>query len=106
MVHSTQSRSGLENSLTTWASVSPNVPGAFVALLGSKLTNIGAGDAFIVAIVPLPDVLGDLDVGGAGQTIVRGVTVRVPGKSSVDPKIEKFKGALGTLTGRHIAEGS
>lgn len=33
------------------------------ALLLSHPPDLGAGDALVVAIIPLPDVLGDLDAG-------------------------------------------
>lgn len=73
---------GEQDSLSTRATVTPNVPGAFETLLCADTTDLWAGDAFVVAIIPLPNVLGDLNMGIAGETIIRAVTVRLPRKST------------------------
>lgn len=57
------------NSLAARAAVVPNVPASAAALVEAlaraQLANLGAGDTLVVAVVPLLDVVGDLDAGGA-----------------------------------------
>lgn len=84
----------------------PNVPAPAVraARCGSTLANLGARDALVVAIVPLLDVVGDLDAGGALDARARVVAVGLPRQDAVwQAEVEQLKRALGTLAGRYIA---
>ena len=90
--------------LSTLASVFPNVPIALDASFFSHFSDLGAGDALIVAIVPLPNVLGDLDPGitlHAGAVRLRAVSV--PWQRPLDAEVQQLKGLLGSLSGRNIA---
>lgn len=66
--------------LAAGAAIPPDVPVLAQALFLPPRADLFAGDALVVAVVPLADVLGDLDARIAGQA--RGVTdgaVGVPG---------------------------
>ena len=93
--------------LAKGAAISPDVPVALVALLGAELADLGALEALVLAIVPLADVLADLDLGPAvsDEMARRGLlAVGFPGElRGGDAEIEELKGALGTLTGGDIA---
>lgn len=49
--------------LSTWATIPPDVPVGIQALLLPELPDMGRGNALVVAIVPLANILGDLDLG-------------------------------------------
>lgn len=92
--------------LSTRTAVPPDVPVLIQALLLPQPADLGAGDALVVAIVPLPDVLGDLDAGvalEAGLLVVRrgggGGAVGLPGQV-LEAEAEQLEGPLRTLAGR------
>lgn len=100
-----QSLRHILRALAAWAAVVPNIPAALEALVGADLANLGAGDALILAIVPLPDVIGDLNRGRAGETLARVVAVGLPWQRAVwQTQIEELKGALSALAGRYVAD--
>ena len=58
----TMIRGGSWDVLPTWTSILPNIPfAAFYPLLLTLMPNLGAGPAFVVAVVPFADVGRDLD---------------------------------------------
>jgi hypothetical protein len=95
------------HSLAPWAAVAPDIPDALVALLLSTPANLWARDALIIAVVPLADVLIDLDMRWAVGYVVSGRragAVLLPGKGIVvDAEVEKLKGTLGTLAGGDVS---
>lgn len=85
--------------LSTGAPVPPDVPGLAETLLLADAADLGARDALVVAVVPLADVLGDLDVSAAGLR-VRGrvhLAVGLPWQGTIEAEVQELKGALGTL---------
>lgn len=93
--------------LATGAPVSPDIPGALVTLLGADSANLRAGDSLVVAVVPLTDVLGDLDPGGALRDAVAAdgsLAVRLPGQVLVgEAQVEELECPLGSLAGGYVA---
>ena len=68
-------------------------------LRGSQLTYLGGSDAFVVAIVPFGDLVGDGDAGvGAGGAGCR-CLLGLPGKGVVAADVEELEGALGAGAG-------
>lgn len=95
----------LLGALSAGAAVAPNVPVGVEALLGAAAADLGARDALVVAVVPLADVVGDLDAGAAdeGARVLR--AVGRPGEGVLDAEVEELKGALGALPGGDVAAG-
>ena len=90
--------------LAALTAVFPYIPMALDASFFAQLPDFGAGDAFIVSVIPLPDVLGDLDPGIALHAgAVRLGAVGVPWQRSLDAEVQQLKGLLGSLSGRNIA---
>jgi hypothetical protein len=57
------------------------------------------GDAFVVAVVPFTDVLGDFD-GGVGTNVFGGCGRGVgPWVGGFAADVEEFEGSLGAVTG-------
>ena len=95
---------GLINLLSTRTAITPDVPSSRKTLLSTDAANLGAGYAFVVAIVPFTDVLGDLDTGTTGNRVGREVSVGVPWECGGLVKAEKLKGALGTFAWGNVAK--
>jgi hypothetical protein len=94
------------DSLSTRTAVPPDIPSPHQAVPPPDVPDLGRRDALVVAVVPLADVLRDLDLGSArvvGQVIVCD-TVPVPGQWLVLlPDAEELEGALGALPGGDVA---
>lgn len=75
-------------SLPSWASISPDIPSSPVALSISHLANLGGGDALVVAIVPLTDILSDLNLGTTLETLALTLSVSRPGKRFIKSNVE------------------
>jgi hypothetical protein len=97
-----ESLGDLFRALAAGAAILPDVPGAGDALVGPELADVGAGDALVVAVVPLADVLGDLDGGAAAQPGAGLVAVGLPGQVA-DAEVEQLKGALRALARGDVA---
>ena len=91
----------LRGRLAAGAAVPPDVPRA-QALFFSLLADLGGGDAFVVAVVPLADVFGhgDASVGPLGFVrIPRGL----PGEWVVAADVKELERLLGTATRADVA---
>ena len=89
--------------LSAGAAVLPNIPGPFDSLFGSDLANIRGCDAFIIAIIPFPDIFSHFNLSFTLETGTIGGAMWCPRKRTVQPKIEQLKRALSTSPGRHIS---
>lgn len=93
--------------LATGAPVSPDIPGTLVTLLSAESANLRAGDSLVVAVVPLADVLSDLDPGGAlGDALAAdwSLAMRLPGQVLVgEAQVEELECSLGSLAGGYVA---
>lgn len=90
--------------LSTRTSIPPDIPPPLYALLLTDLPDLWAGDALVLTIVPLADVLGDLDLGRVAVTsILLQVAMRFPWERVLEAKVEQLKGALGALTRRYVS---
>lgn len=70
------------------------------ALVLPQPPDLGGGDALVGAVVPLADVVGDLDAGAAGIVMqALGVAVGLPGQVA-EAEVEQLQGALGSPAGR------
>lgn len=90
------------NVLSPGTAILPNVPGSFDALLGSHSADLRACNTLVVPIVPLPNVLGNLDFGATLETVADGITMRLPRQWIGYAKIEQFKRALGSFSWRDV----
>lgn len=88
-----------------WTPIPPYIP-HLLPRVRSLLLDLRARQAFVVAVVPFPDVVGDLDLcfcayvgGGVG---VMGV---LPGRFVAAANVEEFEGAAGAGAGGYVAEG-
>lgn len=93
----------MKDLLAAGAAITPNVPITAQALLGSAATNLRGRDAFVFTIVPLANVLGNLDSGAALVPTRWCATVHSPGEWASLVEVEQLKGALGAAPGRDIA---
>ena len=93
----------MKNALSAGTTVPPDIPSGIKTLLLPHLPDVGRRDAFVLAIVPLPDILGDLHTGLARETFIIGLAVGCPGQRLLETEIEQLKGPLGSLAGRHVA---
>lgn len=92
--------------LSAWTSILPDIPRTQYPVPPPDISYFGRRDTFVLAVIPLPDVLRDLNVGrarGSGGAVVTG-PVSVPGQRLVLlADAEKLKGALGALAGGYVA---
>ena len=80
---------GGEYVLAAGTAIPPDVPVCVEALVEAAAADVRAGDALVVAVVPLADVLGDLDPGGAAEAGVGGdVAVALPGEGVGQAEVE------------------
>lgn len=95
--------------LPTRTPILPNIPHALIPLLRPPLPNLRARDTLVVAVVPLADVIRDLDPGGAvGEVVAVGWGVAVGGPGELvrgDAEVEELKGSLGSGSGGDVAGG-
>lgn len=96
-------RGGNTNSLASRAAIAPDVPGAREPLRRAPPPDLGARDALVVAVVPLADVLGDLDARGALEPVARRAAVPRPGEMPRDAEVEQLKRPLGALPRGDVA---
>lgn len=89
--------------LAPGTSIPPDIPVGIQTLLLAELFDLRRRNALVVAIVPLADVLGDLDTGFAGQAVIARLTMRSPGKRVLVLQVEELQGALGTPSWRDVA---
>jgi hypothetical protein len=93
--------------LSPRTSVPPNVPVRVQPLARAQLADLGRRDALVLAVVPLADVLGDLNLRGAGQAVAfaRGgdYAVRSPGQPVVEGEVQQFQRPLGAAAGGDVA---
>ena len=102
--HFSGATSGEGNVLAAGTAVPPDVPVWGEALVEAAAADVRAGDALVVAVVPLADVLGDLDPGGAAEAGVGGdVAVALPGERVVQAEVEELEGVLGAPAGGDVA---
>jgi len=96
-----------QNLLPARTPVPPDIPRPRQALPLPDLPDLGRRDALVVAVVPLADVLGDLDAGrarGVVRRVVVGGAVPVPGEGFVLlADSEELEGALGAPAGGDVA---
>jgi hypothetical protein len=92
------------HSLATGAAIPPDIPVFAESLLLALAPDLRARDAFIVAVVPFADVLGDLDAGTAGMaaSLLAGA-MGLPRQGLLEAKVQELKGALGALAGGDVA---
>jgi hypothetical protein len=69
---------GKQNSLSTRAAITPDIPSALEPLFCADAADFWTGDAFVIAIVPFPNVFGDLYVGITREAIGWAITVGFP----------------------------
>lgn len=94
--------------LSTRTAISPDVPVLIQSLLFSHLPNVRTSDTFIVTIVPLPDVFGNLNAGIAFESgaptgviiITRSRAVCLPWQV-FEPEVKQLKRSLSSLAGRY-----
>lgn len=93
------------HSLAAGTAVFPNVPLRSQALLLAQLPDFGARNALVLTVIPLANVVGDLDAGfavpgggGAGSVAMLG-----PGQRVLDTEVQQLEGALGALARRDVA---
>ena len=73
----------------------------------SLLLDLRARQAFVVPVVPFPDVVCELDLGfcaDVGGGVV-GVGVLLPGQFVAAADVEEFEGAAGAVAGGYVATG-
>lgn len=88
----------MKYSLSTRTSVCPDIPATGIPLLSPHLADVGAGDTFVVTIVPLSNIFGDFYRGIAMQSLACMLTVRLPGQGIVrDAEVEQLKCTLGSF---------
>lgn len=93
-----------EHSLSTFASVLPDIPVALNTGLLASLSDFSASNTLIVTVVPLPNIFGDLNPGIALQSgAVRLWPVGIPWQRALDAEVQQLKCLLGSLSGRNIA---
>lgn len=93
-----------EYSLSTFASVLPDIPVALNTGLLASLSDFSASNTLIVTVVPLPNIFGDLNPGIALQSgAVRLWSVGIPWQRALDAEVQQLKRLLGSLSGRNIA---
>lgn len=80
--------------LPTRTPISPNIPASLPNLL-SVFSNLLAGQALIVAIVPFPYVFCDLDFSVRANSVVPVLAPLFPGKFVPAAELEEFEGPLG-----------
>lgn len=90
-------------SLATRAAITPDVPVLGQALLLADATDLGGRDALVVAVVPLANVLGDLDTGVALGSVALYLAMLLPGELVGEAEVQELKCALGTLARRNVA---
>lgn len=73
--------------LTPRTSIPPNIPVRIEALLFQLLPNLRAGDAFVVTIIPLADVLGYFNLGIAWNWVGLALAVTLPWQRTLKTKV-------------------
>lgn len=69
--------------LSAGAAVLPNIPGPFDSLFGSDLANIRRCDAFIVTIIPFPNIFSHFNLSFTLETGAIGGAMWCPWKWTV-----------------------
>lgn len=92
----------LLRTLAAGAPVAPDVPRPF-APLGALLADLLGGEALVVAVVPLADRLGDLDLRVGAHVCVAVLALVVPGELVAAAEAEELEGALGTVSWGDVA---
>jgi hypothetical protein len=72
-------------------------------LFCADAADLGTGDAFVVTIVPLSNVFGDLNVSVTGEAVCWSVAMAAPRQGTGVLQIEQLEGALGTLARRDVS---
>jgi hypothetical protein len=90
------------NLLSSGAAISPDIPGRIKPLLLPQPSDIGRRDALVIAIIPFPDVFGDLNLSLAFQTVLCTGAMGIPGQLLLQSEVEQLKGPLGSLARRNI----
>jgi hypothetical protein len=95
------------HSLPPRTAIPPDIPAGVrvQALLLAQGADGGRGHALVVAVVPLADVVGDLDLGAAGRVFAVGLAVGWPGELVWVGDVEELEGSLGALAGGDVAGG-
>ena len=90
--------------LSPRAPIPPYIPN-LLPRIRSLLFDLRARQTFVVAVVPFPNVVGDLDLRFCAY-VGGGVGVRVlPGQFVAAANVEEFEGAAGAGAGGYVAEG-
>lgn len=88
--------------LSAWAPIPPYIP-RLKPGLAPHLPNLSAGDALIIAVIPLPDILCDLHLSICLDFLFRQRCCFLPRQPLSAADFEKFEGALGAATGRDVS---
>lgn len=92
------------NSLSKSAPVPPYIPSLHQTLLFANGADLWARYALIIAVVPLADILGNLDAGFAVEACFRKLlAVDFPRQGIRNVEIEQFKGPLCSLSRRDVS---
>ena len=86
----TRRETGMTALLSTRAAIPPDVPVGVQPLLLAQFLDMRRGDALVVAIVPLTDVLGDLDPGCALPALAEWLAVCCPWQLILAGQVEQF----------------
>jgi hypothetical protein len=93
------------DSLSPGTPIPPDIPRPLDPVAPPVLPDLRRRDALVVAVVPLADVLRDLDVGRARRVVVAVVRAAVPGPGQglvLLADAEELKGPLGALAGGYV----
>jgi hypothetical protein len=90
------------NVLASRAPISPYIP-RLEAGLASLLSDLGAGDAFVVTVVPLPNVFSDLHFGIRPYFLLGDLALLCPRVFLPAAYFEELEGALGSAARRDIS---
>jgi hypothetical protein len=83
--------------------IPPRTPIYIQPLLPAQRADGRRREALVVAVVPLADVVGDLDLGVARRVRAVGLAVRGPGELGQVGDVEELEGSLGALAGGDVA---
>ena len=91
--------------LSPRTAIPPDIPVGVQSLLSPTFPDLGRGDALVLAIVPLPNILGDFHLGVASCPLAERLAMGFPGQLVFVDDVEQLQGALGAAPRRDIAGG-
>ena len=103
---SIQSFRHLRRRFPTWTSIPPDIPPLLLSRLLPLCFYLRARQAFVVAIVPFPDVGCDLHFCFRTYVAWSVMNVFLPGQFVPAANVEEFEGAAGAGAGGYVAVGT